>query len=110
MVFEHRIVPGPSDRSYGIHVARLAGLPGAVISRAEHLLAELEAGAKANRAGLAAASASPAMLQPSFFAPAGPSPLEEALGRVDVDGLTPLEAIQVLYELRALAKNQEPAQ
>ena len=43
VVFEHRIVPGASDRSYGIHVARLAGLPGAVVSRANHLLDELEA-------------------------------------------------------------------
>ncbi len=108
VVFEHRIVPGPSDRSYGIHVARLAGLPGAVISRAEHLLSELEAGSKANKVGFAAAPAAPPVLQPSFFAPAGPSPIGEALGRVDVDSLTPLEAIQVLYELRALAKHQEP--
>ena len=42
VVFEHRIVPGPSDRSYGIHVARLAGLPSAVVTRAEHLLHDFE--------------------------------------------------------------------
>ncbi len=42
VVFEHRMVPGPSDRSYGIHVGRLAGLPPAVVQRAEHLLADLE--------------------------------------------------------------------
>jgi len=102
VVFEHRIVPGPSDRSYGIHVARLAGLPGAVVTRAEHLLTELEAG-RDGRAGTAAASAAGAgapAFQASFLA--GPSPIEEALRRLDPDGMTPIEAIQALYELRAL--------
>ena len=95
VVFEHRIVPGPSDRSYGIHVARLAGLPGAVVTRAEHLLTELEDG---RRPAAGTGIAGPA--QPSFFA--GPSPVEEAVRVIDVDGLTPIEAIQKLYELRAL--------
>ncbi|GIW12625.1 MAG: DNA mismatch repair protein MutS [Tepidiforma sp.] len=48
VVFEHRVVPGAADRSYGIHVARLAGLPRAVISRAEHLLNEFEAGRRSS--------------------------------------------------------------
>ncbi|MBA4178959.1 MAG: DNA mismatch repair protein MutS [Anaerolinea sp.] len=97
VVFEHRIVPGPSDRSYGIHVARLAGLPGAVINRAEHLLAEFEArsdGLHPHRTG------NGHVRQPALFG--GPSPVEEALAKLDVDGLTPIEAIQKLYELRAL--------
>jgi DNA mismatch repair protein MutS len=101
VVFEHRIVPGPSDRSYGIHVARLAGLPGAVVTRAEHLLQELES----REGGLRAPAPSGnghAELQPSFFA--GPSPSDQALAALDVDGLTPIEAIQKLYELRALAR------
>jgi DNA mismatch repair protein MutS len=96
VVFEHRIVPGPSDRSYGIHVARLAGLPAAVVSRAEHLLGEFEA----NGHHMAMDGASPAVVQPALFG--GPSPVETALAGIDVDGLTPLEAIQKLYELRAL--------
>ena len=98
VVFEHRIVPGPSDRSYGIHVARLAGLPGAVVSRAEHLLSEFESrsdGLHPHRPANGHAR------QPALFG--GPSPAEEALAKVDVDGLTPIEAIQKLYELRALA-------
>jgi DNA mismatch repair protein MutS len=98
VVFEHRIVPGPSDRSYGIHVARLAGLPAPVIARAERLLSELEEG----RAGAAAAGQNgrePA-LQPSFFA--GPSAVELALSGIDPDAVSPLEAVQRLYELRAL--------
>ncbi len=99
VVFEHRIVPGPSDRSYGIHVARLAGLPAAVVTRAEHLLDEFESGRKD-------AAAQPSRnghdVQPPLFG--GPSPAEAALVAVDVEGLTPIEAIQRLYELRALAR------
>jgi DNA mismatch repair protein MutS len=98
VVFEHRIVPGPSDRSYGIHVARLAGLPAPVVARAEHLLEELERG-RAVPEPLNGAPGPP-LFQPSFFA--GPSPVEAELKRIDPDALTPLEAIQRLYELRAL--------
>ncbi len=96
VVFEHRIVPGPSDRSYGIHVARLAGLPASVVTRAEHLLGEFET----NGHQPAANGANPALVQPVLFG--GPAPVETALAAIDVDGLTPLEAIQKLYELRAL--------
>ncbi len=95
VVFEHRMVPGPSDRSYGIHVGRLAGLPPAVVQRAEHLLAELEG----SRERLPA-SADPRS-QASFLPE--PSKVEESLRGLDVDALSPLEAIQKLYELRALA-------
>ncbi|MGE3076863.1 MAG: DNA mismatch repair protein MutS [Dehalococcoidia bacterium] len=99
VVFEHRILPGPSDRSYGIHVARLAGLPAAVVTRAEHLLSELEAARTSN-----APAQTPAqpVLQPALFG--GPSPLESSLARLDIDGMTPIEAIQKLYELRAEAR------
>jgi DNA mismatch repair protein MutS len=112
VVFEHRIVPGPSDRSYGIHVARLAGLPGAVVTRAEHLLVELESrspGTSSNGHGLTmpgAASLAATTLQPSFFA--APSPTEVALRALDIDGLTPIQAIQKLYELRALVTPATP--
>ncbi|MBK7726889.1 MAG: DNA mismatch repair protein MutS [Dehalococcoidia bacterium] len=99
VVFEHRILPGPSDRSYGIHVARLAGLPGAVVTRAEHLLVELEA----SRPVAGFQSQPPAsQVQPSLFG--GPSPVESEVARLDIDGMTPIEAIQKLYELRAAAR------
>jgi DNA mismatch repair protein MutS len=99
VVFEHRILPGPSDRSYGIHVARLAGLPGAVVTRAEHLLTEFES----SRPGaLPIVPAAPPQLQAALFG--GPSPLESAVARLDIDGMTPIEAIQKLYELRAEAR------
>ena len=100
VVFEHRILPGPSDRSYGIHVARLAGLPAAVVARAEHLLTELEA-TRSNALPTRSAPATPT-LQPALFG--GPSPLESTLARMDIDGMTPIEAIQKLYELRAEAR------
>jgi DNA mismatch repair protein MutS len=101
VVFEHRIVPGPSDRSYGIHVARLAGLPAAVVSRAEHLLTDLEAARPAANGSTANGHVDPP-LQASFFE--GPSPVEEAVAAIEPDGMTPIEAIQKLYELRALAR------
>jgi DNA mismatch repair protein MutS len=99
VVFEHRILPGPSDRSYGIHVARLAGLPGAVVTRAEHLLLELEAARPAP--GIVSVRTEP-LLQPALFG--GPSPLESEIARMDIDGMTPIEAIQKLYELRSAAR------
>ena len=99
VVFEHRILPGPSDRSYGIHVARLAGLPGAVVTRAEHLLLELEAARPPT--GIVSVRTEP-LLQPALFG--GPSPLESEIARMDIDGMTPIEAIQKLYELRSAAR------
>jgi len=93
VVFEYRIVPGPSDRSYGIHVARLAGLPPAVIARAEHLLAEFESGAPSADNGHHG-------LQASLFG-VPPGPLDEELRGLDIDSMTPMEAIQRLYELKA---------
>lgn len=98
VVFEYRIVPGPSDRSYGIHVGRLAGLPPAVLSRAEHLLATYEADGK-----LPSGNGHGNALQPVLFA-APPSPLEGEVAELDVEGMTPIEAIQRLYELRARAR------
>jgi DNA mismatch repair protein MutS len=103
VVFEHRIVPGPSDRSYGIHVARLAGLPLSVVSRAEHLLLELEPARQAPlTAPPAATNGHAAVLQPSLFG--GPSAVETALAALELDGITPIEAIQKLYELRAMQR------
>jgi DNA mismatch repair protein MutS len=110
VVFEHRVVPGAADRSYGIHVARLAGLPRAVVSRAEHLLTELEAARPGSPAAHPATVANghapvPAAQLP-LFTP-GPSPVEAELAALDVDGMTPIEAIQKLYELRARARERQ---
>ena len=96
--------PGAADRSYGIHVAKLAGLPEAVISRAEEVLATLEKGEQASAlTGLAEDL-------PLFAArPAGPktSPVEDALDRLDPDRLSPREALEELYRLRRIARGEE---
>jgi DNA mismatch repair protein MutS len=95
VAFLHHIVPGGADRSYGIHVARLAGLPRDVINRAREILAELERHAPT-------AAVDPSRLasgqQMALFPEA--SPLLEELKRLDVTAMTPLEAINKLYEWR----------
>ncbi len=93
VVFLHHIVPGGADRSYGIHVAQLAGLPKPVIRRAEELLEELEQGQHDH-----AAQASPRdePLQLSLFG--GKNPVLEELEALDVNALSPLEALNKLFE------------
>ncbi len=93
VVFLHQIVEGGADRSYGIHVAQLAGLPKPVIHRAEEILEELERGQQAR-----AAAPDSGAQQLAFFADENPA-LEE-LKSIDVDGLSPLEALTKLYELK----------
>ncbi len=89
--FLHRVVPGGADRSYGIHVAALAGLPSLVIARAREVLAELE-----RQRPLEPASQ---QLGLPLVVPA--SPLQSALDELELDRLSPLEALQKLYELKA---------
>jgi len=102
VVFLRRIVPGGADRSYGIHVAQLAGLPRSVIHRAEEVLENLEKDEKGRgrrerlRQEMAAA-------QLAMF-PTGPHPVVEELQKLDVDSLSPLEALTKLYELQEKAK------
>ncbi len=92
IVFLHKVVPGGADRSYGIHVAQLAGVPRPVVHRAEELLAQLESGEF--RPGTPA----PEPHQPVLFA--DEHPVVEALRGMDVSTMTPLEAINKLYELQ----------
>ncbi len=99
VVFLHRIVPGGADRSYGVHVGRLAGLPPAVISRAWDLLAELESNGRSDPDG-ATGSLGPAF-QLSLLS--GASPVNDALAEIDVSNLTPLQAITELYRLQEMA-------
>ncbi len=99
VVFLHRLAEGPCDRSYGIHVARMAGMPAAVVNRAYEILQRLEQGHVA-RERLSAAP--PPTAQLDLFAP--PSPVQAvatALGDLDVDRLTPLEALLKLHEWKA---------
>nr|HID14324.1 hypothetical protein [Anaerolineae bacterium] len=96
VVFLHKVVPGGADRSYGIHVAQLAGVPRPVIHRAEELLAQLESGEF--RPGTPA----PEPYQPVLFT--DEHPVVEELRELDVSTMTPLEAINKLYELQRRAK------
>ena len=99
VVFLHRIVPGGADRSYGVHVGRLAGLPPAVIARAWDLLAELESNGRINPGGAAGNLGSAVQL--SLLS--GSSPVDDALAEIDVSNLTPLQAITELYRLQEMA-------
>jgi DNA mismatch repair protein MutS len=101
VVFLHRLEPGGADRSYGIHVGRLAGLPETVVARAREVLAALEAGHRVTR------PATPAEQLALFQQPA-PEPFVLAeLKALDVDGLTPREALQKLAELQASARGEK---
>jgi DNA mismatch repair protein MutS len=108
IVFLRKIVPGRSDRSYGIQVARLAGLPAAVVSRARQILDGLEQDelARGGRPTVTGGSKAPVQ-QLGLFAT--PSPVEERLtGRLreaDLDRMTPLEALTLLHELKRDAES-----
>lgn len=95
VVFLHRILPGGADRSYGVHVAQLAGLPRTVILRAEEVLEELEATRREpSREARPRRQESPQL--PLF---AANSALLRELAETDVDSMTPIQAITRLYEL-----------
>jgi DNA mismatch repair protein MutS len=91
VVFLHRIVPGGADRSYGVHVAQLAGLPRPVIHRAEEILAELEAESRASRPGSVVAAHQLALFPKD-------DPLRRELEDLDLEGLSPLDALNKLFE------------
>ena len=96
IVFLHELQAGPASRSYGIQVARLAGMPQAVLNHARHALSSLESQADAQRE------------QVDLFAPppmseqAESSLLEARVAQIDPDALTPREALDALYALKKL--------
>jgi len=142
VVFLHQLVPGKTDRSYGVHVARLAGLPPEVVSRAEEILAELEVSAEATRSRLGSVAEAPGQAgagagrrpedgaggreAPGVEAvgPRGrraprprvitqftlfetrPNPVLEELRRLDLDSLSPRDALAKLYELQARLRRE----
>jgi DNA mismatch repair protein MutS len=95
IIFLYRIVEGAGDKSYGIHVAKLAGLPDAVVERARTILETLER----ERQGSPASPGLPGR-QISLFE--RPDPLREALAGVDPDRITPMEALELISRLRAV--------
>ena len=101
LVFLHEAAPGAADRSYGVQVAKLAGVPSAVVGRAREVLERLEsekaAAARLDDLPLFAAVAEPAPAPMS-------SALDDAVAAIDPDELTPREALEALYRLKGLAK------
>ena len=102
IVFLHEVTPGAADRSYGIHVAKLAGLPAAVVGRAEEVLKALEDGREGHKP-LARIDDLPLFAaQAPAPPPAKPNAFEETLRTLDPDALTPREALDMLYKLKGL--------
>lgn len=105
VVFLHRIIPGGADKSYGVYVARLAGLPRGVINRAWEVLADLEETVtSAKSRGSGHSKKSPSQQMPLFDTT---QPLIDEILALDVPNLTPLEAINVLYNLQKKANNRD---
>lgn len=97
IVFLHHIEPGPASKSYGIAVAKLAGVPAAVVNHARHALNALEAHQTEARAQVdlfAAPPEAPAMEQ---------SAVDKTLATIDPDALSPREALDALYRLKKLS-------
>ncbi|HWR05177.1 MAG TPA: DNA mismatch repair protein MutS, partial [Humidesulfovibrio sp.] len=103
IVFLRKLIPGPADKSYGIEVARLAGVPQPVVQRAREILASLEEKSQSERGG------SPVLAARQSLLPGVPAPQEQKapepehpmlveLKRLDVNGLSPLAALTLLHE------------
>jgi DNA mismatch repair protein MutS len=108
LVLLHEVAAGAADRSYGIAVAKLAGLPPAVVGRARSVLAKLEAGRDAT-GGIAAGLDDLPLFAAAAEPELGPDPLAAAIDAIDPDRLTPREALDKLYELKRLAQSSEQA-
>jgi len=109
VIFLHEVKRGAADRSYGVQVAQLAGLPKAVVERARVVLDALEKGEREGGAtrkalidDLPLFSATPA---PAVPVAKGPSDVEERLSEIQPDTLTPLEALNLIYELKSLTRD-----
>jgi DNA mismatch repair protein MutS len=101
LVFMHTVKDGPANRSFGLQVAALAGLPKAVIADARRYLAALEQGHEVTVAAVTPPAATPQM---GLFAPSLPSPVEEALRAMDPDDLSPRDALDRLYKLKKMLR------
>ena len=114
VVFLHEVAPGAADRSYGIHVGQLAGLPKSVVKRASDVLETLEKGEQSS-AMTRLADDLPLFraLEEDEEGPGpspglgGPSPVEEALSEIDADTLTPRDALELIYRLKKLLQARD---
>ena len=103
VAFLHRIVPGGADKSYGVHVARLAGLPRGVVNRAWEVLSELESHNGAGRRAPIRPAKAPGQQMALFT---NDSALADRIRELDIPNLTPLEALHQLYELQKEVNSQ----
>ncbi|SLN55805.1 DNA mismatch repair protein MutS [Roseivivax jejudonensis] len=105
VIFLHEVRPGAADRSYGVQVAQLAGLPPAVVARAKSVLEALEQGERDRPTPKALIDDLPlfAAVAEAAPQPSGPSPIESRLAEIAPDEMTPRDALQALYDLKALA-------
>ncbi len=109
VIFLHEVGEGAADRSYGIHVGKLAGLPGAVVSRAEEILESLEQGDHSGAVSRLADDLPLFQVSVAAAAPtvsSGPSPLVQALGDVHPDELSPRDALEIIYRLKGLLADE----
>ena len=102
LVLLHEVASGPADRSYGIAVAKLAGLPPPVLARARSVLARLEQGRAATGGIAAGLDDLPLFAAAADGAEAAPDPLHAALAEVEPDSLSPREALELVYRLKRL--------
>ena len=102
VVFLHEIEAGPASRSYGVQVARLAGMPDRIVRQARATLEALEAQSRAGQPQVDLFTA------PAEASGATSSAVEEALKGIEPDTLTPREALDALYRLKALQKDNAP--
>ena len=103
LVFLHEVAPGAADRSYGIQVAKLAGLPKSAVERARAVLARLEANGGATRVDIA----EDLPLFAQVVADTALSALEAALAQINPDAVSPKEALELLYRLKAVARFED---
>jgi DNA mismatch repair protein MutS len=119
IIFLHKVRPGAADRSYGIQVAKLAGLPTTVVARASEVLALLEKGDRRVAAGHGGLDELPlfaatrpkgglAAKPPAPPKPPAPSAVEAALAAIDPNELTPRAALDTLFELKTLLDQRKP--
>jgi DNA mismatch repair protein MutS len=106
VIFLHKIVPGGADRSYGIHVAQLAGLPKSILRRAEDILKELESTGEKELRRKAMQKPADGAEQLQLPVSTVPDPLREELRQIRPEEMSPLEALGVLYDLHKKAKEQ----
>ncbi|HZV10934.1 MAG TPA: DNA mismatch repair protein MutS, partial [Novosphingobium sp.] len=103
LVLLHELAEGPAESSFGLAVARLAGVPAGVVARARQVLGRLEKG-RAQTGGLAAGLGDLPLFAATMAEPEpAADPLREQLAGIDVDALSPREALDVLYALKAAA-------